>query len=160
MKRPLGSALILAGAAFASLGLAGCGEREQTAHYEEGRYRGKPDTPVDSEVATMVLAGGVAVILLLAAIVALRVARIRRLFDEGREIEASVRKVTHARGRTRLKLEFELHGIPYKVTSAFLRWSRTPEFSEGTRIPVLVDPAHAKRAIPLALYGDPSPVSW
>ena len=25
--------------------LAGCGERSQTAHYEDGRYRGKPDTP-------------------------------------------------------------------------------------------------------------------
>ena len=38
-------ALLLAGAGVAVLGLAGCGEREQTAHYEEGRYRGKPDTP-------------------------------------------------------------------------------------------------------------------
>jgi hypothetical protein len=38
-------ALLLAGAGIAVLGLAGCGEREQTAHYEEGRYRGKPDTP-------------------------------------------------------------------------------------------------------------------
>ena len=45
MKRPILilSPLIVAG--LAVLGLAGCGEREQTAHYEEGRYRGKPDTP-------------------------------------------------------------------------------------------------------------------
>ena len=38
-------ALLLAGAGMALLGLTGCGEREQTAHYEDGRYRGKPDTP-------------------------------------------------------------------------------------------------------------------
>ena len=38
-------ALIVAGAGIAVFGLAGCGEREQTAHYEDGRYRGKPDTP-------------------------------------------------------------------------------------------------------------------
>lgn len=25
-------------------GVAGCGEREQTARYENGRYRGKPDS--------------------------------------------------------------------------------------------------------------------
>jgi len=36
------SLIVFALAAFA---VAGCGEREQSAHYEEGRYRGKPDTP-------------------------------------------------------------------------------------------------------------------
>ncbi|MPZ45254.1 MAG: hypothetical protein GEV05_18030 [Betaproteobacteria bacterium] len=44
MPRALVS-LLLAAAGIAAFGLAGCGEREQTAHYEEGRYRGKPDTP-------------------------------------------------------------------------------------------------------------------
>jgi hypothetical protein len=115
--------------------------------------RGGPDTPVDPEVASMVLACGVALILVLSAIVAQRVARIRRLFDGGRRVEASVLEVKHFRGaRTRLKLEFVLDGIPQKVSSTFLRSSRTPAFSEGTRIPVLVDPVNPKRAIPLALY--------
>jgi hypothetical protein len=35
-------ALALA-AAFAAAGLAGCGEKPQSAQYENGRYRGKPD---------------------------------------------------------------------------------------------------------------------
>jgi hypothetical protein len=117
--------------------------------------RGGPDTPVDPGVASMVLACAVALILLLAGIVALRVRRIQSLFDRGREIEASVRKVTNVRGGAKLELEFELHGIPYKVRSSFLRWWRTPTFNEGTRIPVLVDPENPKRAIPLALYSDP-----
>jgi hypothetical protein len=34
----------LTAAAFLAVGLAGCGEREQTARYEDGRYRGKLDT--------------------------------------------------------------------------------------------------------------------
>jgi hypothetical protein len=111
---------------------------------------------VDPGVASMVLACAVALILFLSAIVALRVARIRSLFDGGREVEASVRTVKRRlRGGTTLKLEYELDGIPYKVSFAFLRSSRTPAFSEGTPIPVLVDPANPKRAIPLALYGDP-----
>jgi hypothetical protein len=38
-------ALLVLAAGASVFGLAGCGEREQTAHYEEGRYRGKPDTP-------------------------------------------------------------------------------------------------------------------
>ena len=87
-----------------------------------------------------------------------RVARVRNLFDAGREIEAIVRKVKRVRGGNRLKLGFEMHGIRYEVKSAFLRWSKTPTFSEGTRIPVLVDPAHPKRAVPLALYADPGVV--
>ena len=37
--------LMMAGALGAVLGLGGCGEREQSAHYTDGRYRGKPDTP-------------------------------------------------------------------------------------------------------------------
>ena len=119
--------------------------------------RGRPDTPVDPEIASMVLACAVALILFLSAIVAVRVARIRSLFDGGREVEACVRKVKRFRGGARLKLEFEfeLDGIPYKLSSAFLRSSRTPAFSEGTRISVLVDPVNPKRAIPLALYADP-----
>ena len=117
--------------------------------------RGRPDTPVDPEVASMVLACAVALILFLSAIVARRVARIRSLFDGGREIEASVRKVKRYRGGATLKLEFELDGFPYKVSSAFRCWWRTPAFSEGTRISVLVDPVNPKRVIPLALYADP-----
>lgn len=31
-------------AAFLAAGVAGCGEREQTALYKDGKYRGKPDT--------------------------------------------------------------------------------------------------------------------
>ena len=114
--------------------------------------RGGPDRPVDPEVASLVLAGAVAIVLFLSAIVALRVARVRRLFNEGREVEANVRKATRVRGGTRLKLEFHLDGNPYKVGFTFQRWPGTPEFSEGTRIPVLVDPDHPTRAIPLAVY--------
>ena len=29
----------------ALLALAGCGERSQVVHYEQGKYQGKPDTP-------------------------------------------------------------------------------------------------------------------
>ena len=72
------------------------------------------------------------------------------------EVEASVRKVTYFRGaRQKLEFEFELDGITYKVSFVFLRSSRTPAFSEGTRISVLVDPVNPERAIPLALYADP-----
>jgi hypothetical protein len=118
--------------------------------------RGGPDMPVTPEVASMVLACAVALVLLLSAIVALRVARVRSLFDQGREVEASVRKVTYFRGaRQKLELEFELYGIPHEASFSFLRSRRTPAFGEGARIPVLVDPADPKRAIPLTLYGDP-----
>jgi hypothetical protein len=120
--------------------------------------RGGPDVPVSPEVARMVLACAVALVALLAAIVARRVARTRSLFAEGREVEASVRKLTYYKGgaRQKLELEFELNGTRYEGGFVFLRSSRTPDFSEGTRIPVLVDPSNPKRVVPLALYGDPS----
>ena len=35
---------LLAGAAVAALGLAGCGEPEQVVVYKQGKYQGKPDT--------------------------------------------------------------------------------------------------------------------
>jgi hypothetical protein len=116
--------------------------------------RGRPDTPVDPEVASMVLACAVALILFLSAIVARRVARIRSLFDGGREVEASARKVTYFRGGARQKLELEFtrtasHTRPF----LFLRLLRT--LFTGTRISVLVDPVNPKRVVPLALYGDP-----
>src|SRR5262245_28343760 len=117
--------------------------------------RGGPDTPIDPAVASLVLACAVALILFLFAIVARRVERITSLFEAGREVEASVRKLTCFRGGAKLELEFELDGIPYQVDFRFLRGWRTPAFSEGTRIPVLLDPANPKRVVPLALYGDP-----
>jgi hypothetical protein len=46
MMRPvLASLLFAVVGGIGVFGLAGCGERSQTAHYEDGRYRGKPDTP-------------------------------------------------------------------------------------------------------------------
>ena len=118
--------------------------------------RGGPDRPVEPEVASMVLACAVALVLCLSAIVALRVARVRGLFDAGREVEAKVQRVRCYRGaRQKLDLEFDLNGVPNKVRSVFLRSSRTPAFSEGTTISVLVDPVNPKRVVPRALYGDP-----
>jgi hypothetical protein len=120
--------------------------------------RGRPDTPLDPGVASLVLAGAVALVLFLSAIVMLRVSRFRGLFDGGREVEASVRNVKHMRGaRTQLKLEFRLEGILYTVRCTFLRSSRTPAFDEGARIPLLVDPLNPKRAVPLALYAGSGP---
>jgi hypothetical protein len=40
MKR---AAAVAAVAVLLAAGLAGCGEREQTALYNDGKYRGKPD---------------------------------------------------------------------------------------------------------------------
>lgn len=40
MKRIAAVAVL---AALVATGLAGCGEREQTALYKDGKYRGKPD---------------------------------------------------------------------------------------------------------------------
>lgn len=117
--------------------------------------RGGPDTPIDPAAATLVLAGAVVLLLFLAAIVAWRVARVRRLFEEGRELEASVRKVKYFRGGSSLWFQFEVNGIPYEVKSTFQRWLRPPVFNEGTRIPVMVDPASPKHAVPRALYDDP-----
>src|SRR5262245_821423 len=107
--------------------------------------RGKPDVPVDPELASLILAYAVAGILFLSAIVALRVARIRTLFDRGLEIEATVRKVKRLRGGTTLGLELQYAGITYRVSSAFQRGWRTPRFDEGTRISVLVDPLDPRR---------------
>src|SRR5262245_32250409 len=83
--------------------------------------RGGPDIPVDPDGGTMVLAGAVALILLLSAIAARRVARVRDVFDRGRDVQATVRKVTHFRGtRERLDLEFELDGLSCTVSSGFI----------------------------------------
>lgn len=40
MKRIL---VVMVLAVFGAMGLAGCGEKEQAALYEDGKYRGKPD---------------------------------------------------------------------------------------------------------------------
>jgi hypothetical protein len=123
--------------------------------------RGGPDVPLDPEVASMVLACGLALTLLLATIVARRVARIRELFVSGHEVEARVLKVENLRagGRQRVKYEFEFAGVAYTLRTVYQRWTRTRVFTEGTRIPVLIDRANPKHAIPLAVYGDPNAVS-
>ena len=79
-------------------------------HYTRpSRRAGRPGGPV---AASLVLACGLALILFLSAIVAMRVARIGSLVDEGREVAASMRKVQHFRGaRQKLELELELDGI-------------------------------------------------
>jgi hypothetical protein len=117
--------------------------------------RGKPDQPVTPEFANLLLAGATAFALLLSAIVAARVARIRRLFDQGEEVEATVVKVSRFRGGAKLKYEFERAGTTYRGRSSFQRWARTPTFTEGTRIAVLVDRLNPKRAVPVALFADP-----
>lgn len=43
--RVVGVLLLTGASVVALLGLAGCGERAQVVHYEQGKYQGKPDTP-------------------------------------------------------------------------------------------------------------------
>jgi hypothetical protein len=45
--------------AIAAIGLAGCGEKEQTVVYKQGKYQGKPDTqPWKNEPPVAELHGG------------------------------------------------------------------------------------------------------
>jgi len=114
--------------------------------------RGGPDQPVDPATATWVLVGGIAVVLILSALVALRIARVRRLFDAGVEVEATVRKVSRFRGGSTLRLEFRHRGETRRARAAFQRWSRSPVFEEGMRLSLLVDPDHPRRVVPVAFY--------
>lgn len=114
--------------------------------------RNRPEVPVDPGVATAFLASATALVLVLTGLVALRVARVRDLFERGQEVEASVRRVKRFRGGAKLSLEFERAGTRHTARCTFQRWSKTPAFEEGTQVTVLVDPAHPRRALPLALY--------
>jgi hypothetical protein len=114
--------------------------------------RNQPDVPVDAGVANAILACAVALGLVLAGIVVLRVSRIRGLLERGREDEARVRKVKRFRGGATLKLELERAGVTHQARYTFQRWSGTPTFEEGTRVCVVVDPEHPKRVLPLALF--------
>jgi hypothetical protein len=116
--------------------------------------RNKPDVPVDPGVASTILACAGVLALVLAGIVVLRVSRIRGLFERGREDEACVRKVKRFRGGATLKLELERAGVTHQARYTFQRWSNTPLFEEGTRVSVVVDPAHPKRVLPLALFSE------
>jgi len=114
--------------------------------------RGRPDQPVDPEFASLLLACTGGVLALLWLIVALRVARIRSLFDSGEELEARVEKVSRFRGGSTLKLGYELAGTTYRVRSSFQGSSRIPTFTVGDHVSLLVDPMNPKRAVPIALY--------
>ena len=114
--------------------------------------RGRPDHPVDPRFASLALACTGGMLALLWSRVARRVARIRSLFDSGEEVEATVRKVSRFRGGCTLKLEYEHAGTTFRVRSSFQRWRRTPRFTAGERVSLLVDRMNPKRAVPTALY--------
>jgi hypothetical protein len=118
--------------------------------------RGRPNQPVDPEFANLFLVCTSGMLAFLWSIIALRVARIRDLFDSGEEVEATVAKVSRFRGGSTLKLEYELEGTTYRVRSSFQGSSRIPTFTVGDRIVLLVDGMHPKRAVPIALYANDS----
>ena len=119
--------------------------------------RGRPDRPVDPEFATLALACTGAMLAFVGAFVALRVARIRGLFDAGEEVEAMVTKVSRSKGGSTLRLEYERAGTSYRVRSSFQRSSRMPTFTAGDRVTLLVDRMNPKRAVPMVVYGDTAP---
>jgi hypothetical protein len=114
--------------------------------------RGKPDQPVDPEFANWALASTSALVIFFWALVAMRVSRIRSLFDRGEEVEATIKKVSRFKGGATLKLEFQRAGTAYKVRSSFRRDRRTPDFTAGERISLLVNPDNPRRAVPVVLY--------
>lgn len=123
---------------------------------------GRPDRPVDPEVANLALACTGGLMVLLWSLVALRIARIRSLFDSGQEVEATIRKVKRFRGGWTLELEYEHAGTTYRVRSSFQNSSRTPGFTAGDRVSLLVDRMNPKRAVLTALYandGDTKPAA-
>lgn len=118
--------------------------------------RGRPDRPVDPEFASLALACTGGMLAFLWSIVALRVARIRGLFDSGEEVVATVEKVSRFRGGSTLRLEYERAGTTYRVRSSFQGSSRIPTFTAGDRVSLLVDRMNPKRAVPIALYANDS----
>jgi len=114
--------------------------------------RGRPGTPVDPETASWILSGGIAAALALSAIAARRVARVRRLFEDGHQVEATVEKVLRYRGGSTLRLEFSQRGEVRRARAKYVRWRQTPSFEQGMRISLLVDRDDPRRVVPLALY--------
>jgi hypothetical protein len=87
---------------------------------------------------------------------ALRVARIRGLYDSGDEVEATALKVSRHRRGARLSLEYEHAGMTYRLRTSFLGSSRLATLTAGDRVSLLVDPMNPKRAVPIALYANDS----
>jgi len=83
-----------------------------------------------------------------------RVRLIRRLFREGRHVDAKITRVVFHRERGRVGIAYELDGAPITTTLTVRRTRRTKALKPGVAIPALVDPRKPTRALLPELYLD------
>jgi len=114
--------------------------------------RGRAPRPVDPEFARLATAVTGALMAALWAFAAVRVARIRQLFEDGVEVEATLRKLTHLKGWVRLRLELERSGTTLSVRTTVRRSAHADALAVGDRLMLLVDPVHPKRVVWPAIY--------
>ena len=85
--------------------------------------RGRPSRTVTPEEALAEMAFTGALMIGLWVLAGLRAWRIRRLFGIGERVEARVEKISHAKGYTRLRLDYRHRGTPCSLRRSIRRLS-------------------------------------
>ena len=107
---------------------------------------------VDPEAANAILRNTCLVAGVLWIPAALRVLRIRDLFESGSEVRATVRKVSRFKGYSTIDLDFLFAGAVRSSRSTIRRSARAKAVGPGSLVGVIVDPTKPSRLVLADLY--------
>ncbi len=114
--------------------------------------RGRPSRPVapgEAQAFALVTGGLMAV---LCALAGLRAWRVHRLFRVGEVVQATVEAVSHAKGRSRVSLDYEFGGTRRSIRRSIRKSSRALALQPEDALALLADPHRPKRVVLAELY--------
>ncbi|MCI0587468.1 MAG: hypothetical protein L0323_11570 [Planctomycetes bacterium] len=114
--------------------------------------RGRPARPVDPEEARAFLSVAALLMASLCAIAGLRAWRIRGLFEVGDVVQATVERVTYAKGTSRVRFDYEHRGTRCSLRRSIRKSARARALKPGDSLAILVDPDRPRRVVLAELY--------
>ena len=114
--------------------------------------RGRPARAVPAEEALGFTAVTGALMVTLWAIAGLRALWIRRLFHVGEPVQATVEKVSHAKGYSRVRLGYRHRGTQCSLRRSIRRSARARTLAPGDSVAILVDPERSRRIVVAELF--------
>jgi len=114
--------------------------------------RGRPSRDVSPAEAHAFLLFTGTLMTGLCSLAALRVWRIRRLFQLGELVRASVSKVSHAKGYSHVWLDYRHRGTHCTLRRGIRRSARAEALAAGDVLAILVDPERSRRLVLAELH--------